>query len=550
MLSLRAIASGCLLAWTGPLFAQQSSQNASDGPPAAAEHAADNSAELTEFTPPVEIVDANEFLDGGTTYVKLRDAKGRIVLLCLSQRFFEATIPNNTLFIDASHPEEPTARLPLSESEAQLVLASLKAAVTAALPKEELEALERWGDPAEHRLAESAGAPADRRQSEEQWRAIFAFDVLRRLEARESIDVLPANSGAQPQWYEEYIAEVRERRAEEERERQEDELFKSFYPAEARSLFRVRSASSDNFEELEAKQGKRIAEVVGDPVTLAVITSRALGTCSDDWRRLNGRERIALHAVKSVSADAFAASLEGISDDQAALLGAARLYFSEDLGESLPEEKRLPWALKLAESVLNSSLDDQKPFAILDLNEFKNQAVDEFLTKIAEGEVGKEVAKKEDAWNDEPGIRATAYLALASRGNRNFEDVAKSLMLKSTEGDKAAYELSLALLGDSSYIKAEHFAVNSYVVGFAAIQAIERCQDAHALDILFSAGFEHSWAAVKNESVRAAQRITGHQWTQEGNRVQDRAYADDARRWWKENRDAFLKERAAKRPSP
>jgi hypothetical protein len=44
-----------------------------------------NPTEIKEFEPPVKIIAANEYWDGGTTFVVLQDAKQRYLILCVSQ---------------------------------------------------------------------------------------------------------------------------------------------------------------------------------------------------------------------------------------------------------------------------------------------------------------------------------------------------------------------------------------------------------------------------------------------------------------------------------
>jgi hypothetical protein len=188
-----------------------------------------NPTEIKEFDAPCEIVSAMEYWDGGTTYVVLRDARKRHIVLCVSQHASESTVPGDTLFLNAPHSDEPTARLPFSESEARLVVESLKAALDASLTKEEVEALNELGDPAEERMREIASVPENERWSTTEWSQAYAFDALRRLQSRSSYDVASADGAIRPSWHPGWAADAAKKRAEDDRNRDVAELFKSLY---------------------------------------------------------------------------------------------------------------------------------------------------------------------------------------------------------------------------------------------------------------------------------------------------------------------------------
>jgi hypothetical protein len=85
--------------------------------------------EITKLVPPIEIVDANGFDDGGTLFVKLRDSAETEVVFCVSQDFFKNEIPPNTLYVGAPHASQPSARLPVSSDERLVLVEGLKNAV-------------------------------------------------------------------------------------------------------------------------------------------------------------------------------------------------------------------------------------------------------------------------------------------------------------------------------------------------------------------------------------------------------------------------------------
>ena len=78
---------------------------------------------------PIEIVDAGGYLDGGTTWVALRDSAGTKVTFCSTQDMFEGEIPPYSLYIGGTHADDESARLPVSRTEALMVRASLGTAL-------------------------------------------------------------------------------------------------------------------------------------------------------------------------------------------------------------------------------------------------------------------------------------------------------------------------------------------------------------------------------------------------------------------------------------
>jgi hypothetical protein len=518
-----------------------------------------NTTEISEFEQPIKIIAATEYWDGGTTFVVLQDAKKRYLLLCVSQWASESTVPANTLFLNAPHPDAPNIRLPFSEGEVRLIVGSLNAAVEAELTDEETESLAELGDPAEYKMYQSAAGPANEQQwNESEWNAFYAFDALRRLKSRSKFDVVSADGATTPSWHAAWVAEIAAKRAEEERKRKADELFESFYPEAARACFHSPTvdssmvASSPRYgggkreadpEDPEQIQGRRIAELVGDPNRLAVSSCKALGTLTDDWTWSDSKTRIAIAAAHAVNGDAFLAALDEIQNDPSATLGAARLFFYERLADKLPEAARLTWGLKLGEAVLNSDLDEEKHQVLMSLGSSQSLDGAALLARVAEGVTGKAISNDDSRYED-PSIRATAYLLLAARGDASIRSAVEASLQTAANSDKAAYELSLAFLGDASRVKAEHFELDSYIICGAALKIIEKNVTSAGLELLFSVAFESN---VADEAVLAAQRITGQTWVKDERRHES-FYAEDARQWWAGNKAAFLAKGAAEKP--
>jgi hypothetical protein len=152
-------------------------------------------SEWTEFPEPITIVASSGFLDGGTTYVCLKDSRGRLLWVCVSTKFDDGA-PPHTLFLDADHYlYSPTARLPYSEKEAALAVDSLQKALTAALSPEQLKQLE-----ANEGLSDDA-------PDNDNWTKMLAFDAFKRLSKHERHDFLDAKGSNPPGWYADYQRE-------------------------------------------------------------------------------------------------------------------------------------------------------------------------------------------------------------------------------------------------------------------------------------------------------------------------------------------------------
>lgn len=473
--------------------------------------------EVKEFIPPIAIVEAAAFGDGGTLYVRLSDSRGRQLALCVS-RILDDVIPRDTLFLNAAHAYEKTARLPMTSAEAALAIASLENAVNAKLPAPKTPI--KAGD----------------------WNAEIAQGALKRLEARSAYDVLDAATTNPPAWYAEYDTARQERLAQAERERQIEEAFVNSFPPHARHCFDLPADENEEFEETEKRQGEALADAVTDRVELTSCICRAFGVRNDSWNMSVSSDRVVEHALPRITGHDFASALEGCKDDATALLGAAKLYFWFEFDRKLTNEERLVWGVRLAEAVLNSNHEDNDSLVLRSIARLDSPSVDEVLWRVARNAPEEE---KEASANDtrEPSLSAMTVLMLAQRKHPDADGELKD-RLRSAEGqDRIAYEVALALLGDSQYVKSDNFDTESHLVAFSAIKAIEQFEGAAGMDVLFGSGLMHPWAAIRNESLLAAQRLTGQEWHRKGSRLQPGASGEEAQAWWKANREEFLKQK-------
>jgi hypothetical protein len=147
--------------------------------------------EWTEFAEPIMLVEANGYMDGGTTYVCLRDARGRHLWAIVSTKFDDGPVPPHTLFLDAKHYMDASARLPMSTKEAELVVTSLEKSVAATLSPEQREVLEKNGEIQD--------------DDPDKLTKVFAFDALQRVRKHAAHPTLDASGSNPPPWYKYYI---------------------------------------------------------------------------------------------------------------------------------------------------------------------------------------------------------------------------------------------------------------------------------------------------------------------------------------------------------
>ena len=106
-------------------------------------------ATVRELIPPIKIVEAHFYWDGGTCGVHLRDSVGTNVWISYpSPPEFEnypAGFRYNTLYVGSSNCDAPSARLPVSKPEAYMLCRSLRLALNDV--RDEFDAMQADGHP-------------------------------------------------------------------------------------------------------------------------------------------------------------------------------------------------------------------------------------------------------------------------------------------------------------------------------------------------------------------------------------------------------------------
>ena len=315
------------------------------------------------------------------------------------------------------------------------------------------------------------------------------------------------------------------------------------FPERARPLF-VGSMPSLAAEKI---QGERIAKAIGDPVEVAVVACRALGAMDASWNFVEADQRLALHTGRTVSGEDFLKALRRLRGDHRGELGAARFCFNEGYDMKIPEADRSEWTNYLARTALEYGDDCNKWSIVRRLGKLNDRNIRALLRQIARGEIAKEVTPWTTG-NHEPGLRGTAYVGLARQGDESIREEVTKLLAEVPAGpDRAALEVCLALLGDAKFIKANHFRFQSYVIGYAAIQAIEKFGGREGVDVLVKAGIDHPWAAVNKEAALAIQRITGQTWFKNPESEMAWDHSKDIEKWWEEHGANFVEARRSEK---
>ena len=135
------------------------------------------------LVPPIRLVDAGGFLDGGTTWVSLTDANDSRAVFCVTQDCFGGDIPFNSLYVGGMHADMTSARLPLSKAEALMLVAAL----ADALEHETIDVIPT--DIGESLIQENAAVPLENREADRTWALRYAHNALVRLARKTEFEI-------------------------------------------------------------------------------------------------------------------------------------------------------------------------------------------------------------------------------------------------------------------------------------------------------------------------------------------------------------------------
>ena len=141
-------------------------------------------SDVGSLVSPIKLVDAGGFLDGGTTWVALSDANNSRAVFCVTQDCFPSDIPFNSMYVGAKHADNESGRLPLSKTEALMLISAL----AAALENEKFDVLKT--DIGESILQEKFTVSPENRTSYRTWSRRYAHNALARLSAKKHFELV------------------------------------------------------------------------------------------------------------------------------------------------------------------------------------------------------------------------------------------------------------------------------------------------------------------------------------------------------------------------
>lgn len=324
------------------------------------------------------------------------------------------------------------------------------------------------------------------------------------------------------------------------------EIIKKWLESEEDSLISFSPQNGQGAEQF-SPAAKRLAAAFSSRSELGQAVSRALGSLAQNgagvgwWGVSSQREQLVLECGRMMNGEDFEEVLKSASDDE--LVGAARLFFSEGLQSKIEKARRAHYAVKLTRAVIAKDRSRNSSSAIRELASYQSEEVLQLLADVANGNL---VALAEGQHN-EPSLKASACLALARQGDARGADIAADLAKdpKLPEFDKAALKVAVAIAG-RGVLDASIFKIDSFSVAFGALEALEKKGDRDAVDAIVLGGTDHMYAAIREESVLAIERLTSKKWYQ--NKENERAewHGEAIRKWWKLNRDDYMPKQSKK----
>lgn len=332
------------------------------------------------------------------------------------------------------------------------------------------------------------------------------------------------------------------------REQVNADRFLAAFKPEARPIF-----SEVSFRELQdaeeaggyalSPSAKKLYALYDDKGELAVAMSKALGAhsangvSSGSWSQSSSKEGLILHAATALQSSDFKQALD--HEDQEVQLGAARLYFFEKLYGLIPEEDRPRYAVKLCKAVLGHDRSGNTDLALRSVRHYESDLVMELYEGVVSGEIV--IAHETTGWDDDPTGQFAALIFLAGRDPERAKSYLPMLdtEAKGRASNQAAVRIARAFCGEVGVLDESIFEFSSYTIGFGALKALEKEGTKRTLGVMITAGTEASWAAVREESVLAIERMTGKQWYMSRKNERAEWHGKDIRQWWAENKDTF-----------
>ena len=300
------------------------------------------------------------------------------------------------------------------------------------------------------------------------------------------------------------VATKEEQRVQASRER----FVANFTPA-ARAVFAGADSVVGNGHHLR-QITTPLGSLYDDKAALADSGFHALGDSAQRWLEDDWAVGAVQTALRELDPAVVRAAMDRLKNQDTALLGVARFFFRTDFESQLPPAERDAWAVRLADLVLRAGRDSDKHVMLEYLATIPGDSTANFLRAIARGEKAYVYAVPSDELTldiEEPGLRYTAALLLAKRGDPSARELLQSLAGQHPFGpDEAALEVAAALLDGTAPLKPAHFKYHSRTLGMGALSALEwRPGSAISLDVLGAA-----CANFQDDVATRAEKVAQH----------------------------------------
>lgn len=316
-------------------------------------------------------------------------------------------------------------------------------------------------------------------------------------------------------------------------------LFLSAFPEGTETIIEQTSQNTDfGLQKPKPSAVKKLKKQFPNRKGLATAVAKGLGHLSAEgadtgsWSTTSTREQLILQLAQNLSEDELREI--ATSSDPIVRLGAARLFFFEGAYRGFPNAELSEISANLCRTVLERDQCGNAEKAIRTMKHLSGIETTKVLEELVSGKIVVMPSKK--SWKDEPSSQFAACLILAYTDSPNTLKYIQTLEKESDldEFDSAALKVARALLGDTEALDASIFKVDSFTIGYGALDALERHGDKKAVELIIMAGTTHSWGLVRQEAVAVAARMTGQDWN-------PKDYKNEAtvRRWWTENKSSY-----------
>lgn len=357
----------------------------------------------------------------------------------------------------------------------------------------------------------------------------------------------------EPRFHDWHEAEIKHKK----RQAANRNAFLSVFPQNSRTIIEGYDKALDEYDEAYPEDAAtylndhpvllatkaKLATSLPDRQNLASVISKALGTMSlrgqdcGSWSGGSYEIELVIETSQLLIANDFQKALN--SFDPATLLGISRLFFYGELSEQFTQVESGPIVAKLIEAVAKHDRAGNATWVFKWLDHFSGPEITRILERVALGDLILPSSIVNLGQN--LSFPHLSCLLLAKTKSPRFQECLKSVeaMKIGYPDDKLALILARSIRGEVNLLSDTIFDSNSSQICLGALSLFEQRRTKEALDLIITAGTEHNWAAVRESSVLAIERMTGKTWFQNGENERAEWHAEDIREWWSKEKVTF-----------